>query len=201
MRNFKRKLNSQRGASITWALLIFLVCAVIGSAVLVAGTAAAGRMAKIAENDQRYYAVNSAARMLIDMIDDKTVEIEKTDDTYTNRATGDAIVETTKLNSIPLEAAYYFAFNPSATSRASYSFDVSSLGTPSLNVTVGEVIEEDGSMILTLVGNGESGNPYSLKIYFNLDKSVDISDEETTIYQYTWHLRDIEVVGSQRWST
>ena len=50
-----RKLNSERGASITYALLIFLVCAVVGSSVLVAGTAASGRMSKVPENDQRYY--------------------------------------------------------------------------------------------------------------------------------------------------
>ena len=64
----KRKLKSDRGASITWALLIFLVCTVVGSAVLVAGTAAAGRMSKLPENDQRYYAVTSAAGLLRDAL-------------------------------------------------------------------------------------------------------------------------------------
>ncbi len=75
MRTIKKKLNSQRGASLTFALLLFLVCAVVGSVVLVAGTAASGRMSKVAEMDQRYYSVNSAARLLIDMIDDETVMI------------------------------------------------------------------------------------------------------------------------------
>ena len=68
MRAVKRKLKSQHGASITFALLIFLVCAVVGSAVLTAGTAASGRMSKIAEMDQRYYSVNSAAKLVIDQI-------------------------------------------------------------------------------------------------------------------------------------
>ena len=63
-----KKLNNQKGASITWALLIFLVCTVVGSAVLVAGTAAAGRMSKLAENDQRYYAVTSTAGLLRDVL-------------------------------------------------------------------------------------------------------------------------------------
>ena len=68
MKRIRRKLNSRKGASITWALLIFLVCTVVGSAVLVAGTAAAGRMSKLAENDQRYYAVTSTAGLLRDIL-------------------------------------------------------------------------------------------------------------------------------------
>ncbi len=70
MNVLKRKLNNQKGASITWALLIFLVCAVVGSAVLVAGTAAAGRMSKLADSEQRYYAVTSAAGLLRDVLKD-----------------------------------------------------------------------------------------------------------------------------------
>ena len=73
MNDLKRKLNSQRGASITWALLIFLVCAVVGSVVLTAGTAAAGRMSQQAVSDQRYYCVTSAVQLLIDKIDGETV--------------------------------------------------------------------------------------------------------------------------------
>lgn len=64
MNGLKRKFNNQKGASITWALLIFLVCTVVGSAVLVAGTAAAGRMSRLADSEQRYYAVTSTADLL-----------------------------------------------------------------------------------------------------------------------------------------
>ena len=68
MNRVKKKLKSRKGASISWALLIFLVCAVVGSAVLVAGTAAAGRMSRLAENDRRYYAVTSSAGLLRDVL-------------------------------------------------------------------------------------------------------------------------------------
>ena len=54
MKRAAEKLKSSRGASLMMALLLFLTCAVVGSAVLTAGTAASGRMSKIAENDQRY---------------------------------------------------------------------------------------------------------------------------------------------------
>ena len=78
MRKAAEKLKNRRGASLMVALLLFLVCAVVGSAVLVAGTAASGRMSKIAETDRRYYSVNSAAGLLIDLLDGKTVTIKET---------------------------------------------------------------------------------------------------------------------------
>lgn len=73
MNKIKKKLNSERGASITWALLLFLVCAVIGSVVLTAGTVAAGRISQQAVSDQRYYCVTSAVQLLIDKIDGETM--------------------------------------------------------------------------------------------------------------------------------
>ena len=71
----KQKLKSQTGASITFALLLFLVCAVVGSVVLTAGTAAAGRMSELAKMDQRYCSVTSAVQLLQDIISDQTIEV------------------------------------------------------------------------------------------------------------------------------
>ena len=70
MKRIRRKLNSRKGASITFALLLFLVCAVLSSVIIVAATAASGRMSKIAETDQRYYAVTSAAELLKNLFKD-----------------------------------------------------------------------------------------------------------------------------------
>ena len=83
MNQLQRKLRSQKGASITIALLIFLVCAVVGVSVLVAGTASAGRMASAAKADQRFYAVSSAGEQLIGMIEGEQVQviIKKTTET------------------------------------------------------------------------------------------------------------------------
>ena len=64
MNAMKNKIQSQRGASITFALLLFLVCAVISGVVIVAATATSGRLNEIAESDQRYYAVTSATELL-----------------------------------------------------------------------------------------------------------------------------------------
>lgn len=69
------KLRSDRGASLSFALLLFLVCTVIGSVVLAAGTASAGRMSQLGESDQRYYSVASAAQLLAKELTDKEVRI------------------------------------------------------------------------------------------------------------------------------
>ena len=76
----KQKATSERGASITFALLLFLVCAIISSVVIVAATAVGGRASKMAEMDQRYYAVNSAAELIRDVMEEPevTVEVKKT---------------------------------------------------------------------------------------------------------------------------
>ena len=78
MKQLHNKLRSQRGASITWALLIFLVCTVIGSVVLTAGTTASGRISKQAEIDRRYFCVTSAVQLLVDSIDGQRVTVIQT---------------------------------------------------------------------------------------------------------------------------
>ena len=82
MRTINRKAASQRGASITFALLIFLVCAVVSSVVIVAATAAGGRVADQADMDQRYYAVTAVARKLCSIFDGKEVSLSKTNDVW-----------------------------------------------------------------------------------------------------------------------
>ena len=77
MNRIKRKINSERGASITFALLLFLVCAVLCSVIITAASTASGRMANLAVTDQRYYSVTSAAELFRSLIDGKTVSVVK----------------------------------------------------------------------------------------------------------------------------
>lgn len=72
-----KKIRSRKGASITFALLAFLVCAVIGSVVLSAAIASSGRVSGLAEMDQRYYAVTSAAQLFSDALDGQSYTIER----------------------------------------------------------------------------------------------------------------------------
>ena len=75
MRTIKAKLRSRRGASITFALLLFLVCAIISSVVIVAASTVGGRMSGLREMDQRYYGATTAARTLQGIFDGQSVEV------------------------------------------------------------------------------------------------------------------------------
>ena len=75
MNKIKQKLRSQSGASITFALLLFLVCAVLCSVIITSATASAGRMSGIAKTDQSYYSVSSACELLKDLLNDNNVAI------------------------------------------------------------------------------------------------------------------------------
>lgn len=76
----KNKIKSQRGASITFALLIFLVCAMVSSVVIVSATTAAGHMSSQAEMDERYYAVAEATQMLRSRIEGQQVKADEVED-------------------------------------------------------------------------------------------------------------------------
>lgn len=80
-RRFMKKIKSRGGASISFALLLFLVCAVIGSLVLTAASAAGGRFKNLRESDRRSVSIHSAAELLSDLIGGKSVTIVRTQTT------------------------------------------------------------------------------------------------------------------------
>lgn len=71
------KLSTRRGASLSVALLFFLFCAVIGSVVLTAGTAASGRFSTLASNSRDSESVLSAASVVRDTLDGASVVITR----------------------------------------------------------------------------------------------------------------------------
>lgn len=91
---FKNKMRSESGATLMTALLFFIMCAVCGSVILAAASAAAGRMSRQQSSDQAYYTVTSAAKLLRDEIDGKTVTVIKVVESTTGsdgtESTGDA---------------------------------------------------------------------------------------------------------------
>jgi hypothetical protein len=62
----KRKFRSQHGASLSMALMLFLVCTTVASIVLAAGSAAAGRISQIKQMEKSYCNVTSAAELFWD---------------------------------------------------------------------------------------------------------------------------------------
>lgn len=106
----KKKLNSQRGASLSIALLLFLVCLAVSSVVLTAGTAAAGRLSELKEMDQRYYSVTSAAELVRDLVTEAPVEFTQTKTTTTVSGTTTVTVQTDIGDSVLKAAAAKLVF-------------------------------------------------------------------------------------------
>lgn len=73
-----KKLKSEVGASLSFALLLFLVCATAGAVILAAGTTASGRFSELSKMDQRFYSVTSAAALLEKELSGKEVSIVRT---------------------------------------------------------------------------------------------------------------------------
>ena len=215
----KQKLKSQTGASITFALLLFLVCAVVGSAVLVAGTAAAGRMSKIAEMDQRYYAVNSAARLLADTIQEKPLEIVKKETaeglvyTIDGEIFSESDSSNSSITSIPIEAAYWLGYlregkiSESKILKLILSTNDTDLKN-SIEVKIDETINPDGSLIFEIrnATSGTDTSQYGLRMSFGLDKqendNLNMQKKEhvlTTTLQ--WELSDTGIIVNRAIAT
>lgn len=69
------KIRSKNGATILIALLFFLLCAVAGTLVLAAGTSASGRVSGLATQEQSYYSVTSAARVIMSETDGQKIDM------------------------------------------------------------------------------------------------------------------------------
>lgn len=76
--SLRGKLQSNTGASLAVALLFFLVCAVVGTMLLVSASTASGRMKSAISYDQNKYAVESAAKVLKEDLSKERVILERT---------------------------------------------------------------------------------------------------------------------------
>ena len=178
-----KKLRSQAGASITFALLLFLISAVLCSVIVTAASAASGRMSNLIETDQRYYAVTSAAELLKDLIHGKTVTIEKItegiktetytygtfnsstdyDDDYTLKLNSAEVDESLRFSSIVMDAAYkYFVNNKTGAGSVTAPLTLeSSDGFNSLNLPILENVDKAGNIHLTV------GDEYKIELDFS----------------------------------
>ncbi|MDO5445019.1 MAG: hypothetical protein Q4F31_05290 [Eubacteriales bacterium] len=76
MNALKKKLKSSLGASSIIALLFFVVAMMVGAAVLSAAGTNAGRASHALKDQQEYYAVESAVRVLNSDLNDSVIVIE-----------------------------------------------------------------------------------------------------------------------------
>ena len=187
MRRISLKLHNSDGASITFALLLFLVCAVVGSVVLTAATSASGRISKTSEIDQRYYSVTSAAEYLKNSIEGKKIKLEWNEGNNKFEPAKDTDTTAPKfLQSIAMNIADAWPQTSyadgaekktfadsisglSAVSLAPLNLSVSGpAGTDysGLSATINESLYNDGSLVLDLKS---SDGKYSMRMIFGSD--------------------------------
>lgn len=73
----QRKIRSEEGASLSVALLFFLVCAIVGSVILAAATSSMGRMKNLSSTEQDKNAVYSTARLVVRRMSGKNLADNK----------------------------------------------------------------------------------------------------------------------------
>ena len=198
MLSIKKKLKSQNGASISFALLLFLVCAVLSSAVIVAGTAAAGRLSRLAEADQRYYAVTSAAGLLSRDIGGETVTVEYSKKTgKVTPADSPTILSDA---SEKLVEALSSTDEDAADKVLQRTFQLTpdtNIANAQLACVIKETLQRDG-MLLFDVSNtsGGSGGVYTLRVVFSskMKRSASDSSEDTVKTTVTWKLHSIHKI-------
>ena len=187
MRAIKAKLRSRRGASVTFALLLFTVCAVISAVVIVAASTAGGRLSGVQEMEQRYYAVTAAADALCAELDGQSAIVE-----YTVDADGKAVassVTTTETGILDDASERLFSgasftpigpveFTPTSDSNATYTYTI----TPELN---------DGILTVRVGCSGGHINKtgvYTLKVIFSSSVKDSVVNATTGAHraEVTW---------------
>ena len=68
MSRVQRKIEDRSGASLSVALLFFLVCAIVGSILIAAASVSMGRMKDIEKGEQERYAVDSAMELIAEKL-------------------------------------------------------------------------------------------------------------------------------------
>ena len=202
MNAMKNKIKSQRGASITFALLIFLVCAVVSSVVIVAATTAAGRMSEQADMDERYYAVNAVARQLIDIMDGKEVVLEytKTDPSVIAGPTGISDILLAASKGVVQQAIKKESERADITIPVTGSTAIKN-GEDGAECTAEGILKTDGTLVFDINAKTDKNNRvYDLKLTFasTLKNTATDSSKTTASATVKWKLLGAEKTRSDR---
>ena len=192
----RQKMRSDRGASITFALLLFLVCAVVSSVVIVAGTAAAGRMSNLAEMDQRYYAVTSAVELLRDELCGKGKKIIVTATKDDAGATTYAVSQSPE--TLLTDASRRLVRSLSGEAVSQRTFELSVTGAPTgaaLNCDIVESVLPGGMLEFRVSSAGTPGKAYTQRVVFASNtKKTATGTPGTQVTEVTWKLNRVEKV-------
>ena len=186
-----RKILSNRGASILFAMLLFMVCSAVGIVILSAGTAASGRLSELSTTDQRYYSVTSAAELLVDLIDGKTVTVDEDANSITPTDSNLLFIR---------ELASYYVFRvpldgegPDLTAspvsddeiilKYSLTAETDSGELDQLKVKIEEVIQFRKKRVIFYIVNDEAeiGSQFALSVTFRISPTSDTENNTTDI--------------------
>ena len=96
-----RKLKSQSGASLLVSLLVFLICAMVGAAVIAAASAGVQHIQSRHEEQREYFSLSSAAKLLTEGTQNLKYETYKGETKLDEREEKIESEETTLVNSQP----------------------------------------------------------------------------------------------------
>ncbi len=165
------------------ALLLFLVCAVIGAVVLTAATASAGRFSDLAESDRRYYSVTSAVKLLKSVIEkEEAVVVMNNENNGTSteiRKEGQTVFDDIVYNGLTRDAEFadnWKMDNVDYTSAEKKFFlTVSDKDTLKANVS----LKSDKYGVLTVrISSGKEREQYSQTLIFT--PNIDVAETTQT---------------------
>lgn len=93
MKELRRKLKDQSGASILLALLFFLLCSMVGASVLMAAVSNAGKIRSNRAEQQKYLLLSSALRLVCDELTSAEYYGQYTYKHYYKEIPGDPILD------------------------------------------------------------------------------------------------------------
>lgn len=188
--DIKTKIKSENGASIAFALLLFLVCIVVSTIIITAATAASGRLSNLAKMDQKYYLVNSVAEMIEDTFNNEVVVVKTIEKDYKGGSgnsdplnethtykyvksdTTDSVVEY-ELEGLPLQMMNYIN---GSSEVASYTLTLEDSNDQLL--TNGAVVKLSkngyGKLIVAVSDNSSDNDRYTLSLIFNYDNTAPV---------------------------
>ena len=176
-----KKIQSETGASLSFALLIFLVCTVVGSVILTSGTASSGRLSRLKDVDTRYYSVESAANLIRKTMDGRVVnavyEIE--DDDITGDITFEVNGDDDMFSSMLTEAVQSVIQKESISTpwhTLTFSGNLSGTTLDQINATAMVKLNTNGIMNF-VVSNTDDEETYSV----SMDIEPDFHQREETV--------------------
>ncbi len=157
LNKIKAKLTSNEGASIIYALLLFLVCSAVSSIILAAATAAAGRISGAVSSDQRYYSVTGAANLLKKTLDNQsnTIKTVTSPDGESTTTLDDVVWDAMSENDITTNASAIIAGLKNNDSPVDISILID--GFSDLGIKVTRKVDVDKKQMILDISNNESG--------------------------------------------